>query len=133
MVNRFGKGQVLYAPVPLFTDYNEFPDEDQRRFLLNLIACLAPAGDRPVVAPDLPHQAEVSLMEQDGRWFFHILRGGADPPELRDVAVVLRPPFEPVRVYTAPAQEDVPFERVDAEIRVVLPAVGGHTILVLES
>ena len=52
---------------------------------------------------------------------------------MRDVAVVLRPPFEPARVYTAPEQEDMPFERVDAEIRVILPTVGGHTILVLES
>lgn len=131
--NRFGSGWTLYSPAPLFTDYAQAPDEEQRRFMNNLLNLVAPANERPVLIPDLPPSAEISLMEKEGMWILHIIRGGSfAPPELRNVKVILRPDFKPARVYLAPEQQEVSFRLEDSEARVVLSCVGSYTILVLE-
>ena len=99
----------------------------------NLVDLVAPPDKRPVETPGLPPSAEISLMKLEGMWILHIIRGGSvAPPELRDVEVLLRPDFKPKRAYLAPEQEEVPFEFGGTEVRVTLPRVGSHTILVLE-
>ena len=72
-------------------------------------------------------------MTLEGMWILHILRGGEiAPPELRDLAVTLRPDFEPSRVYLAPEQESIPFHFDDSTLQLTLSRVGSHAILVLE-
>ena len=131
--NQFGDGCAIYSPAPIFKDFDEAPDEEQRCFLNNIVELAAPNAERQVLIPDLPPSAEISLMTLDGMWILHILRGGETaPPELRDLTVTLRPDFQPRRVYLAPEQESVPFHFDDATLQVTLPRVGSHTILVLE-
>ena len=126
-------GEVVYAAAPLFADYARVPDEEQRLFLQNLVDEVAPPPERPAVPVGLPPMAEVSLMQHEGRWVYHILRGGAmEAPELHGVTVDFRPPFAAARAYTAPEQRPLELELDGGAIRVHLPAVGSHTIIVLE-
>ena len=131
--NRFGSGWVLYSPAPLFSDYAQSPDEEQRRFMNNLLDLVAPPSERPVEIPDLPPSAETSLMKLEDMWILHIVRDGAvEPPELRDIEVTLRPDFKPASVYLAPERKELPFRVEGSEALLTLPRVGSHTILVLE-
>ena len=130
---QFGDGWAAYSPAPIFADFDEAPDEEQRCFLNNIVELVAPSSERPVLIPDLPPSAEISLMTLEGMWILHILRGGEiAPPELRDLAVTLRPDFEPSRVYLAPEQESIPFHFDDSTLQLTLSRVGSHAILVLE-
>ena len=131
--NSFGSGWVLYSPAPLFSDYAQSPDEEQRRFMNNLVDLAAPPSERPVEIPNLAPSAETSLMKLEGMWVLHIIRGGAvAPPELRDLDVTLRPDFKPSRVYRAPEEQELPFQMDTSGVKVIIPRVGSHTILVLE-
>jgi len=131
--SRFGAGEVVYAAAPLFADYANVPDEEQRLFLQNLVDAAAPLSERPALPFGLPPAAEVSLMEHEGRWVYHILRGGAtEPPVLHGVTVDFLPPFAPSRAYTAPDERSLELDGDNGVIHVCLPAVGSHTIVVLE-
>ena len=106
--NQFGAGWAVYTPTPIFADFDEAPDEEQRRFLNNILELATPDNERPVLIPDLPPSAEISLMTLKGMWILHILRGGEIvPPEMRDLVVTLKPDFQPSRVYLVPEQESV--------------------------
>jgi len=94
---------------------------------------IAPVSERPVYIPDLQPSAETSLMILEGMWILHIVRGGSvAPPELRDLKVTLRPAFKPKRVYLAPEEQELPFQKDDSGVKVTIPRAGSHTILVLE-
>jgi len=57
----------------------------------------------------------------------------AEPSPVRDVRVLLRPPFKPQRVYLVPGNRELNYVKKDAAtIEAVIPQVGSHTILVVE-
>ena len=58
----------MYSPAPIFADFDEAPDEEQRFFLNNIVELVAPSSKRPILIPDLPPSAEISLMTLDGMW-----------------------------------------------------------------
>jgi hypothetical protein len=131
--HQFGGGQVVYSPMPLFGDYAALPDEEQRRFLGNLLELTAPLAERPLVTRRLPPSAEVSLMRLDQAWVVHILPGeGLRVPDLNGVEVLVRPDFEPRRAYLAPQGEDMDYAPEAGGIAVRIPRVVGHTMLVVE-
>lgn len=135
------KGKVAHASHPLFTIYARHAPVPMRQIVANLLQELLP---QPLVkTPGAPSFARVTVTAQPQRRMVHVLayvperRGDVDmieePIELRDVCLHLRLDNRPPqRVYVAPAQDRLSFDVAEGYVRVRVPVVRGHAMVVFE-
>ena len=127
---------------PLFYTYYRHAPVPLRQLAANLLPSLLP---KPLVrTANLPSFARVTVTAQPRRRMVHVLayvperRGEQtdmieEPVELRDVTVELRlGGRQPRRVYLAPHNTSLPFTVVRGYLRVTLPVVPGHAMVVVE-
>jgi len=137
------RGNAVYVAFPLCRAYRRHGNRVYRTLLAGTIDLLLP---QRLVEARLPSSGQVSVLRQpehEGRWIVHLLYYPAerrtaqldiieDVVSLHNVEIVVRPDFTPRRVYEAPSGQDLPFVWQDGQARLTLPALVGHTMVVLE-
>ncbi|HEY7417051.1 MAG TPA: beta-galactosidase trimerization domain-containing protein, partial [Ktedonobacteraceae bacterium] len=141
------KGNVLYFAAPFFSAYRNHDYWVYRALVQNTLRRFLSA---PLLVVSGPGWAECTLHTQAAssehaeRQIVHIVtyhpRRTLQPVPHVDQSwttsglsiKVLAPAQSPQRAYLAPDEQAVSFEREGAYIRVDLPPVGAHTVLVLE-
>ena len=135
-------GRIVYFAHPIFGMFQRHGPKVYKQFVLNCLDLLLP---EPLVRTDAPSTAHVTVTRQEaeGRHIVHVLHyiperrpDSMDVIEdalpLYGVALSLRLPHAPARVYLAPQGEDLPFEYRDGAASVVVPRVVGHQMVVFE-
>ena len=138
MVTR--RGRVIYFVSPIFHAFQVYGQPAYKALVRNAIAALLP---EPLVQTGLPSAGEVTLLRQGERLVCHLLyytpqrRANLidiveDIVPLYDVPLAVRMDQDPRRVYLAPQQQDLPWQRDGAYIRCLVPELRGHQMVVLE-
>jgi hypothetical protein len=142
------KGNVLYFAAPFFSAYRNHDYWAYRALVQNMLRRFLPA---PLLLVSGPGWVECTLHTQQAnsehaaRQIVHIVayhpRRTLQPVPHVDqswataglsIKVLARQEQAPQRAYLAPDEQSLHFEREGAYIRVDLPPVGAHTVLVLE-
>lgn len=137
------KGRFITIAYPVFKAYGTHANLPCRSLVENCIRLLMP---KRLVQVDAPSNAEVTVTRQRGRparTVVHILYFPAerrtatldiaeDIVPLHAVHVALREEKNPRRVYCAPSLTPVPFSTEGGYVRMVVPKVEGHQMVVLE-
>lgn len=133
---------AIYVSHPLFTMYHEHGMQAYKQLILNAIERLLP---KKLVMAAAPSTAQMNLNYQPehNRYVLHILhyiperRFSAvdvvqDIIPLYDIALSLRLPKKPLRVYCAPENEELECEWTDECAQLVVPEVRGHQMIVFD-
>ena len=136
------KGRVVQFAHPIFGMYQRHGVRQYKLMVLNALARLLPDA---LVKTDAPTTAHITVNRQpaQARTVMHILhyipeRRAANVDTIEDViplynvAVSLRAAKAPSRVHLAPSGQDVPFALKEGYVRVVVPEVLGHQMVVFE-
>ena len=141
------KGSILYFAAPLFTAYRNHDYWAYRAIALNALRAFLP---RPLLIPSAPGWTEFTLHTQarseqlPARKIVHIVayhpRRTLQPIQHVDQSAltaglsmkVLVEGNVPEQVYLAPEHQALAFVRDGDYIRIDLPPVGSHTVVVLE-
>ncbi len=136
------RGRVIYFAHPLFGMYTRHGSPVYRTLVINALRRLLPG---PLVTTDAPTTAHVTLLHQkkEGRSVVHVLHylpqrrhPGFDTVEevlpLRDVSVAVRVESPPRAVYLAPSREPLAFAVEGERVRVTVPEVRGHAMVIVE-
>ncbi len=134
--------RTAYASHPLFTMYHEHGMQAYKQLIVNAIERLLP---QKLVMAAAPSTAQINLnfQAEHNRYVLHMLhyiperRFNAvdvvqDVIPLYDTALSVRLPERPARVYSAPAQQELPFEWTDGYAHLVAPEVRGHQMIVFD-
>ncbi len=132
--------QVLYFSAPLFNGFKQSDYWSYREMVRGLLAAFLPD---PLIKAEGPCWAEFSLTRQVERSVVHVVcyhprRSLQSIPHVDQswptagLAFSVRADAAPQRVYLAPEGENVPFVFNDGYVRVTLPPVGSHTVVVIE-
>jgi hypothetical protein len=141
VVNRVGRGQVLYMPANLFRDFahNRYPLT--RRFIGTLAERLLPA---PVIRAQAPACVDVALRRRGTTTFIHLLNRASGIPNLPNngaideipmvspVRVTLRLPAKPARVHCELADGKLDWEWRDGVLTVTLATVHIHAAITVK-
>ncbi len=137
---------VLYFAAPVFSGYRQYDYWAYRAIAEKLLAAFLPA---PLLKPEAPGWVEMDLHTQaaDGtrpqRHIVHVVayhpRRTMQPIVHVDqsaltagLAFAVRAAAAPQRVYLAPDGQALTFDHCDDYIRVMLPPVGSHAVVVIE-
>jgi len=133
---------TVYFAHPIFESYMKHGPRVYKQLFLNALRCLLP--DK-LVHTDAPTTAHISLAHQEteGRTIAHILhyipeqryreiQTIEDVIPLHNVSLAVGLGQEPRRVYLAPEGTDVPFEWTEGAVRLTVPEVRGHAMVVFE-
>ena len=135
------KGRVIWLAHPVCRLYNQHGTQLHRDWFVAVLKRLYKA---PVLSIDTPSAARVNFMRQDAenRYVLHVtyaspiqrgeVRVIEDMVPLRDVPVCIRVPETIRRVTLAPQGDILPFTQVDGEVRIRIPEVLCHQIVVFE-
>ncbi len=137
------KGSVISIACPVFKAYGKHASIPYRQLVENCIDLLMP---QRIVRVEAPSSAEVTVTRQKGntpRTVVHILYFPAerrtdtldiaeDIVPLHAVHVSLLAPHAPKRIYCAPSMVHVPFTSDGERVRMVVPSVEGHQMVVIE-
>lgn len=133
--------QVVYIYGPIFAAYQKHGNLTFRALVGRCFDLLLP---RRVVETDAPPSAEVSLMRQGERDIIHVVNYHAgrrapahvevleDPIPLHDVALSLRRAAPTTSVRAAHTGASLAFEVVDGVVKVTVPRVDAHALIVFE-
>jgi len=136
------RGTVVYLAHPVFRMYHEFGAPFHRDYAVNALRLVYP---RPVLEVEMPSAGRVHLVRRPGEncCVLHLLyapplrRGVAsvieDVPPLRRVKVCLRLPEAVRRATLEPQGRALPLRREGDEVRLTVPRVEGHQMVVLET
>ncbi len=136
-------GNTAYIAFPLGRAYRRSGNRVYRTLLSNVIDLLLPER---LIETDAPTSAQVTLLRQPragGRLVAHLLHYVAerrtpqidlieDVTPLHDVALRVRTDFQPMRVYEAPSGTPLAFEWGGGAVRLTIPRVEGHAMVVFE-
>ncbi len=134
------KGSVITIASPIFRAYGQHASLPYRQLVENCIDLLLP---QRLVRVEAPSSAEVTVTRQKARTIIHILyfpaerrAEGLDIAEdivpLHAVHVSLLAPRVPRRITCAPSGAHVPFTWDGGRVRMVVPSVEGHQMVVVE-
>ena len=137
------KGRVITIAYPIFKAYGKHANIPCRHLVEACIRLLMP---RRLVEADAPSNAEITVSRQTGRLsrtIVHILYFPAerraesmdiveDIVPLHAVHLTLRVQKSPRRLYCAPSMTPIPFTQHDEFLRMVVPIVEGHQMVVVE-
>ncbi|MGC8785647.1 MAG: alpha-amylase family protein [Armatimonadota bacterium] len=135
------KGRVIYLAHPVFNTFAQYGMLFYKQMVLNALKILLP---NPLVIADAPSTLQVMWNRQPAqrRSVVHLLhyipeRRTLAPDYLEDaiplynVSLWLRA-GAPQRVYLAPQREQIPFQAEGEYLRLTVPEVRGHQMVVLE-
>ena len=133
-------GRVAYISYPIFSAFAQHANQPYRLLVKNILDLLLP---EPLLRVDAPTSTETTVMRQGKRSIVHLLQycperrgNGLDLVEdvvpLYDVQMSLKYAKKPTKVYLAPDLTPINFEYVDGRVNLVVPAIVGHAMVVLE-
>lgn len=135
--------RVAYLAPPIFSMYHV---HGVREYKLLVMACLKRLLADPLVKSNAPSTAQILLNRQGShdRHVAHILHYipearsrevdiVEDVIPLYGVQLDVKLPRFPGKVYLAPSLRELPFDAVDGYVRVTVPEVHGHQMVVFES
>jgi hypothetical protein len=143
------RGRIGHFSHPVFSSYIQDAQVPMKQFVANMLERIMPF---PLLKTNLPSYARTGVTHQPAgagdakhpRRMIHLMayiperRGNSvdmieERIELRDVEVSLRQDEQQVTsVYLAPTKEALPFEVVDDYIKIWVPTVDGHAMVVVE-
>lgn len=138
----FGKGKIAIAAVPLAEDYFQIGSRNVRQLVLNMLDLLIAPEERIVEADTRSPSIEISLMSQSepDRWVLHLVQYGAkrstgntvieELPVRTGIPLRLRPPRKALDVSLAPSGEALPWSWRDGTLKVVVPELHIHQMVV---
>lgn len=110
--------------------------------LLNMVDALLEPEQRLIEVEAGSPSVEVSLMSQPNRWIVHLIQYGAKRTAVNTVVeelptryrlpVTVRPPFKPDKIALAPSGEELPWNWQDGAVRLTVPELDIHQMVVLE-
>ncbi|MHB0857830.1 MAG: alpha-amylase family protein [Anaerolineae bacterium] len=140
------RGNVIYLAAPFFQAFQVYGNQVYKAVVANAVAALLP--DPLTRTSSLPSAGEVTLLAQAAgphghRLVCHLLYYTPqrrttridileDVVPLFDVDLAVRTDLALSRVYLAPQNQDIAFEREGAYIRCRVPRLLGHQMVVLE-
>jgi len=134
------KGSVLYFAAPLFSAYRAHDYWAYRALAQKAIQAFLPP---PLLIPGGPGWVEFTLHTQKDRRIVHVvayhprrsLQGIQHVDQswqTSGLSFSLRCDARPARVYLAPQTQDLAFEWLDGYVKVELPPIGAHAVVVIE-
>jgi hypothetical protein len=135
-----GLGTVLYIAFPVFESYARNGYAPHKMLVRNCIEQLMP---NPMLRVQAPSTAEVTVTEQPGRKMIHLLhypaeRRGTDIDVVEDVIPLFNIPLSvkasrrPRQVYLAPGLQMLPWSFEGGYVKLTVPEVHGHAMVVVE-
>ncbi|MHB1294584.1 MAG: beta-galactosidase trimerization domain-containing protein [Anaerolineae bacterium] len=141
-ITRSAAGNVIYLAHPIFQGYRRQAPLWYKSLFLAALQMLLPD---PLVTCQAPSTAQVTLTRQEaqGRTIAHLLhyipeRRGTEFDIIEDViplyrvGLAFRVPQQPKRVYLAPQGTELAYSYDAGVVRVVVPEVMGHQMVVAE-
>jgi len=136
-------GNIVYLAHPVFAGYRRQAVRWYKQLFLAALDMLLP---QPMVRTDAPTTAQITVLRQmvPSRTIVHVLhyipeRRGTEFDTIEDViplhgvSLCFRTETRPRRVYLAPDEQDLSFCYDDGHVRVTIPRVVGHAMIVAES
>jgi hypothetical protein len=134
------RGRVAYVPFPVFSAFATHGNYPCRLLVRNLIDRLLP---EPLLRVDAPTSTEATVMRQLNRTIVHLLQYCPerrtktldiveDIVPLFDVPLSLKLSKKPKRVYSAPDEEEIPFDYANGRVNLLVPEVSGHAMICFE-
>jgi hypothetical protein len=139
-VTALGKGRIAATFFPMGRAYSNNPDATTRGFLDALARALFPEPIA-VVTGSPGSDVDVHLAAKDGRLLINLVNASGphrtEPvldaiPPVGPLDVTIRVPDRPARVTLQPAGVDLPFNHADGRIRLSVPGVAVHEVIVVE-
>ncbi|MCY3020491.1 MAG: beta-galactosidase, partial [Planctomycetota bacterium] len=134
------KGRVAYIAYPIFSAFANHGNYPCRLLVRNVLDLLLP---EPLLRVEAPTSTETTVMRQGRRTIVHLLQycperrtPGLDIVEdivpLADVPLSLKLARRPGKVYLAPSGRAVGFSYENGRVKVRVPEVRGHQMVVFE-
>lgn len=131
---------TVYFAHPIFSSFMRHGVRTYKLFFLNALKRLLP---EKLVETSAPTTAHISLARQDGRTIAHVIhyipeqryreiQTIEEAIPLHHVELNVRLEAEPERVYLAPEGLELPFTWTEGRVRVTVPRVDGHAMVVME-
>ena len=135
-------GSIIYFAHPIFSMYHRHGARVYKQLVVNALSLLLPDKLVETNAPTTAHMV-LNYQEPYNRHVLHILHYipqrrceeidiVEDVIPLYDVDVKVKLPLKPEKVYCAPQGRQLDFEYADGYVRVVVPEVNGHEMVVFE-
>ncbi|HOY58460.1 MAG TPA: hypothetical protein PK640_10050 [Verrucomicrobiota bacterium] len=137
-VTRLGKGRIAATWFCLGQTYADARNEVVRRFMRDLARQLFP---EPMVEVTGSPDVDVCVARKDGRLLVNLVNTSGphqSEPIFDSIApvgpleVVIREPAQPARVSLEPGNRPLPFEHRDGQIRLTVPKVDIHDVILVE-
>lgn len=136
-------GNTVYLAFPLCRAYRRHGSRVYKTLVRNAIDLLLPER---LVTAGLPSSGQVTVLRQPGagdRLVVHLLYYPTerrtsqidlieDVISLDQVALTVRPGFTPSRIYEVPGEVPLPFACERGEVRLTVPRLRGHAMVVVE-
>ncbi len=131
---------LVYIAFPIFKSYKINASLIYKKIIKNCLNLLLP---KPIIKSDLPSTAEVSVLKQGSRLIIHLLhyipirRGQSievieDNIPLYSKTIFIKCGFKPSKVYSAPDKRTLDYSRDDDYLKIEIPEIDGHKIIVIE-
>ena len=132
----------IYIPAEVFKEYIVRGNLLPKYMVFTALDALL--GKEKTIDVDMPSQGKVTLTEQrnEGRYICHllyaspILRGNIEVIEdivpIYNIPLELKLPKKVTNVYTAPNNEKIEFVQDEESVRIVVPKVECHAMIVFE-
>ncbi len=135
-------GNIAYIGWKVFEDYATYGELVVKELVLHALNALLPECERRATAT-LPDRGVMTATHQEGRDIVHLLfahtslRGKnieviEDAVPLNDVKVTLKRDAAPAKVYLAPQMQELPFEYECGHVKVTVPQMALHQMVVAE-
>jgi hypothetical protein len=133
-------GQVAYISYPIFRLFALYGNQSHRLLVKNVLDLMIP---EPLLLVDGPTGLETTVTRQDERTIVHLLfyspeRRTPDLDLIEDIIPLynlrlsLKSDRAPRKVYLAPEQTPLPYEFDHGYVRVTIPQINGHGMIVVE-
>ncbi len=140
VMNRYGKGKVIYLSAPLFNTYYTSNNPVYRKLVKNALDMII---EDKVLIVEVAISVEVSLLEQDNNWIVHLVNYHSEKrgegreiieeiPVVTDIKVRVKKTFEPARIYLAPSEEEIEYSEENGYLEVTVPSLHIHQMIVIE-
>jgi len=136
------KGGIVYFAHPIFSMYKEHGMKVYKQLVVNSLKLLL---EEKIVETNAPTTAHINLNYQPAhdRYIAHILHyiperrcnildTIEDVIPLYNINLKIKLPKEPVKVYCAPSMQELNFDYEQNYVKVVVPEVKGHQMVVFE-
>jgi hypothetical protein len=139
-VTAFGKGHIAAIYAGLGLSYRQMRTPLQHRFLCDVVARLLP---EPMVEVSGCRHVDVVLARKDGRLNVNLVNTAGphenpriavydDVPPTAALTLTVRCGSSPTSITRQPAGEELPFEYSDGQVRLTVPPVELHDIIVID-